>query len=85
MLFFLDERRRMEGIPLHRLQSAPGCCTAGGLHRATALQKKQMLKQLQSQTLTLDAGTCLLTRGCALCFSFLFCFFFLGRGVGVDV
>lgn len=36
-----------------------------------------MLKQLQSQTLTLDAGTCLLTRGVAMCFAFLF--FFWGR------
>lgn len=38
---------------------------AGGLHRATTL-KKQILKQLQSQTLTLETGTCLLTPGSAL-------------------
>lgn len=39
--------------------------TAGGLHRATT-RKKQILKQLQSQTLTLETGTCLLTPGSTL-------------------
>lgn len=58
----------MEGIPLHCLQCAPGSSVSAhcwGLRCATTL-KKPILKQSQSQTLTLETGTCLLTPGSTL-------------------
>lgn len=79
VLFFLDERRWMEGS-LFIACSAPQASlrrhAAGGLHRATAL-KKPILKQSQSQTLTLETGTRIPTPGSTFYSAILFYFFTL--------
>lgn len=65
MLFFLDERRWMEAIPLHCLQCASGLSVPAHRWGTTPSHhaQKANIETITKTTLTLETGTCPLTPG----------------------